>query len=203
MQPVNVPPKVLAKRMSQNKRETNADFEEFRSYLSLLARMQLPQRIQARLSASDIVQLTMLQAVNGADDFRGTTKAEMAAWLRQILARNLAHALRDNQRQKRDVKREQSLEASLNASSMRLGDWLAAEQSTPSQKAAFNEQVFELAQALEQLPDDQRRAIELHYWQGLKLGEVAEVLEKTGPSVAGLLHRGLKTLRKRLAQVSE
>ena len=184
-------------------RKTAGDFEEFRSYLGLLARMQLPQRIQSRLDASDIVQLTMLQAVNGADDFRGSTKAEKAAWLRQILARNLAHALRDNRRQKRDVRREQSLEASLNASSMRLGDWLAAEQSTPSQKAAFNEQVLKMAQALEQLPDDQRRAIELHYWQGLKLAEVAEALERTTPSIAGLLHRGLKTLRKELMQDDE
>ena len=180
-------------------RKPAGDFEEFRSYLGLLARMQLPQRIQSRLGASDIVQLTMLQAINGVDDFRGSTKAEKAAWLRQILARNLAHALRDNRRQKRDVRREQSLEASLNVSSVRLGDWLAAEQSTPSQKAAFNEHVLQMAQALDELPVDQRRAIELHYWQGLKLAEVAKQLDRSTASVAGLLHRGLKTLRKRLS----
>ena len=37
----------------------------------------------------------------------------MAAWLRQILAHNLAHAARDHGRQKRDAKREVSLAAAL------------------------------------------------------------------------------------------
>ena len=188
----------MAEKKTPNK--SSGDFEEFRSYLSLLARAQMPQQIQARLGASDIVQLTMLQAINGADDFRGSTKAEKAAWLRQILARNLAHALRDNRRQKRDVKRERSLEVSVNASSARLIDWLAADQSSPSQKAVFNERVLRLSDALEQLPEAQRLAIELHYWHGLKLAEVAERLEKTNAAVAGLLHRGLKQLRKTLGE---
>ena len=44
----------------------------------------------------------------------------MAAWLRQILANNLANAVRDLGRAKRDVGRERSLEAALDTSSSRL-----------------------------------------------------------------------------------
>jgi RNA polymerase sigma-70 factor (ECF subfamily) len=175
------------------------DLEQFRSYLRLLARMQMPNLIRSRVDESDIVQLTLLYAHKAEEDFRGSTNAEKAAWLRQILARILSHALRDNRRQKRDVTRERSIEASIHSSSARLQDWLAKNESSPSEKAIFNERVLQLSKALEQLPEAQRQAVELHYWQGLKLAEVAKKLDRTTAAVAGLLHRGLKALRKHLA----
>src|SRR4051812_23796972 len=93
------------------------DLARYRDYLQLLARAQLDPRLRPRLDASDAVQQTLLEAHRCAGQFRGTTSGEVAAWLRQILARNLANAARDLGRQKRDVAREQSLEASLDASS--------------------------------------------------------------------------------------
>jgi RNA polymerase sigma-70 factor (ECF subfamily) len=113
----------------------------------------------------------MLQAHRAWKDFRGTTEGELAAWLRQILARNLAHAGRDHRRAKRDVARERSLEASLNESSARLQAWLAADQSSPSQKAERQERELRLAEALASLPEAQRDAVELHYWQGWTLAQ--------------------------------
>jgi DNA-directed RNA polymerase specialized sigma24 family protein len=69
----------------------------------------------------------MLEAHQGLAQFRGRTTEEQAAWLRQILARNLANAVRDLRRQKRDIAREHSLEAALVESASRLDNWLAAE----------------------------------------------------------------------------
>jgi len=172
--------------------------ERFRSYLRLLARLQLPQRLAPKLDASDVVQQTLVQAYRALDGFRGRTEAEMAAWLRQILARNLAHAARDNARQKRDAGREVSLAAAVDQSSARLEAWLAAEQSSPSEKAQRSEQLLLVAEALETLPDEQREAIELHYWQGWTLAQIGEHQGRTPASVAGLVHRGLAKLRERL-----
>ena len=75
--------------------------DRFRSYLRVLAKMQLDERLRSKLDPSDVVQQTLLQAHRALDDFRGGTDAEMAAWLRQILARNLAHSVRDFGRDKR------------------------------------------------------------------------------------------------------
>jgi RNA polymerase sigma-70 factor (ECF subfamily) len=171
------------------------DLEQYREYLRLLARMQLDRRLQRKLDASDLVQQTLLQAHQGLRHFRGTTGAELAAWLRQILARNLAHAVRDLGRAKRDVGRERSLEAALDASSARLEAWLASEQSSPSERAIGNEQVCRVASALAALPDAQREAIIQHYWQGASLAEVASQLGRSPAAIAGLLHRGISQLR--------
>ncbi len=52
-----------------------------------------------------------------------------------------------------------------------------------------------LARAMEQMPEAQRQSIELHYLHGLTLVETAEAMERTTPSVMGLLRRGLARLR--------
>src|SRR5438876_4777969 len=96
------------------------ELERFREYLRLLARLQLDPRWQAKLDPSDIVQQTLLQAYEARDQFRGRNTAERAAWLRQILARVLANAVRNLSRAKRDAGRERSLEAALSQSSSRL-----------------------------------------------------------------------------------
>src|SRR5262245_66647009 len=87
--------------------------ERHRDYLVLLARAQLDPRWQARVSPSDLVQQSLLEAHRDADQFGGTTDAELRAWLRRILTRNLANVARDLTRQRRNVHAEQSLEEAL------------------------------------------------------------------------------------------
>jgi len=172
--------------------------ERFRDYLILLARLQLGARPTRRVDPSDIVQQTLLEAFQNRGQFRGASNAEQAAWLRRMLARNVADVLRAQGRLKRDVSRERSLEEELDQSSARLGIWLAAEQSTPSEQAQRHEQAILLADALARLPDHQREALVLHYWHGCSLDEIGTHLDRTKSSVAGLLKRGLKHLREEL-----
>ena len=54
-----------------------------------------------------------------------------------------------------------------------------------------------------QLPDDQRRAVELHHLQGLPSAEIAVRLGRTEIAVAGLLRRGLKKLRQMIRRDDE
>ena len=132
-----------------------------------------------------------------------TCEEELRAWLRQILARNLVHAVRDFGRDKRDIGRERSIEASLHASSARIEGWLMAQQSSPSQKAEHHEQMSRLVDALAGLADAQREAVILHYWQDWTVAAIAEHLGRSSAAVAGLLKRGLQQLRKQLQEREE
>ncbi|MBV8881889.1 MAG: RNA polymerase subunit sigma-70, partial [Planctomycetaceae bacterium] len=108
--------------------ESASDLDRFREYLRLLARLQFEPRLRAKLDASDIVQGTLLEAHQSRGQFRGSTEAELMAWLRKILSRNLADAVKEYGRAKRDAGRERSMEAEVDQASGRLADWLAARQ---------------------------------------------------------------------------
>jgi RNA polymerase sigma-70 factor (ECF subfamily) len=168
-----------------------------------LARAQLGAAYRGKLDASDIVQQTLLDAHEKLSQFKGSTTAEMAAWLRQILARNLADVHRDFGRDKRDIGRERSLNVELDQSSARLELWLEAVQTSPLDRVDKNEQLLRLAAALAQLPEPQRVAIELHHLQGFSLTDTSKQLERSEPSVAGLLRRGLARLRELLETGNE
>ena len=174
--------------------------EEHRAYLKLLARLYLDKHLQAKVDASDVVQQTMLEAHRSLPRFEGKTSGALASWLREILACQVARMIRDLHRDKRDIDRERSLQDALHQSSQRLERFLAAEQSSPSQRAQKNEWAVRVAAALETLPESQREALVLHYYQGMPVQAIAERMEKTTAAVAGLLQRGLRALRSLLAE---
>ena len=149
------------------------------------------------MDPSDIVQQSMLQAHQAADDFRGTSEAELMAWLRTILAGVVAHAVRDKHRGVRDVYKEQSIQQQLDQSSLFLANALISPLQSPSVALRQEELARSVAELVEELPDAQRDAIVLHYWQQLPLKQVAETLGKSPAAVAGLLQRGLTTLREK------
>jgi len=176
-------------------RDNGPDLEQYRSYLRLLAEIELGRRWRAKVDPSDIVQQSLLEAHQDRASLRGRTNAEQAAWLRTILARNLLNTARDFTAQKRDVRRERSLAQQIDQSSQRLEKFLAAEQTSPSQQVIHGEQAEKLAAALAQLPDDQRTAVILKHFHDWSLAEIAERQGRTTMAVAGLLKRGLKKLR--------
>jgi RNA polymerase sigma-70 factor (ECF subfamily) len=176
------------------------DLDRFRPYLLLLAEMRLGPRLRGKLDPSDVVQQTLLEAYQGLPHFRGRTDAERAAWLRQILARNLADERKAAGRARRDVSREVALAAELEQSSASLCGWLAAPGSSPSQQAVQHERAVRLAAALTQLPDAQREALVLQHWHGWTLAQIGEHLNRTPAAVAGLLKRGLRQLRESLGE---
>lgn len=183
-----------------NANDGGESLEGFRSYLRLLANLQLDKRIQGKVDASDIVQQTMMQAYKAREQFRGENDKQRAAWLRQILARNLLHASRDMTRDKRDVRREQAMQAAVNDSSLRLEKLLSGDEQTPSMKVQRGEEILKVAEAIEQLPDAQREALLMHYLEQKSLAQIAEQLGKTRGSVAGLVRRALAALRESFGQ---
>ena len=165
--------------------------ERYRPYLALLARLQIDRRLRGKADPADLVQETFLEAHRGFPRFRGETEAELAAWLRRVLAANLVDLVRRFLRAKRrDVRLERELTADVDQSSRALGLVLAAPQSTPSQQAARRE--------LDRLPEDYREVLILHHLEGLDHPSVAARMGRTVDSVKNLWARALGKLRRSL-----
>ena len=174
------------------------DLERYRTYLGVLARTSFDPRLRAKFAPSDIVQETLLAAHRHRATLRGSSPAEVAAWLRTILAHQMANAERHYYAEKRDVRRERSLATRLSRSSDRLGHLLHASGSSPSNAAQREEDLLALTAALMKLPETQREAILLQYFEGASIAEIARAMGTTPAAVTGLLYRGLRGLRRAL-----
>ena len=174
--------------------DEGSDLEQFRPYLQILAESQIHSRLKSKVDASDIIQQTMLLAYQNRAQYRGSTDAEKAAWLRTILSNVLYGLARDYSRQRRDISREQSFQA-VEQSSMHLANLLTATTSTPSAAMHRHEQANELAQLMLSLTSEQRQAIMLKYWHNATLAEIGEALGKSTEAVAGLIFRAMRKLR--------
>jgi RNA polymerase sigma-70 factor (ECF subfamily) len=168
--------------------------ESFRAYLHLLARLQLSARLRGKVDLSGVVQQTLLEAHVAWDRFQLMGQDQQAAWLRKVLANNLTDEVRKLGTAGRDADRVKSLEQALEESSSQLEACLAIEESSACQQAIRNERLLLLAQAMDQLPEDQRLAVELHHLQGVELAEVARQMERSKAAVAKLMHRGIERL---------
>jgi RNA polymerase sigma-70 factor (ECF subfamily) len=179
----------------------NADRTErlvqYEPWLRLLARREIDSRFRGKFSASDAVQQTMVEAWKGWQHFRGEVEPQRRAWLRQILAHQLARLARQYAgTQKRDIAREANLQRSLAESAARLENVLPADVSSPSDRAIRDEQQLQLAAALEQLPRDYRVVIILRHIEHLPYTEIARRMERSEGAVRMLWVRALAQLRQ-------
>ena len=167
--------------------------------LRLLARLEINQRFAAKFDPSDVVQQTLMEAWQGWEKMQAQDEPQRFAWLRQILAHQLANFVRHHQgTQKRDISREfsveQSLERSLSNSAQRLDALLIAHDPSPSQAAVAAEQREQLAKVLEELPEDYRQVILLRNIEELSHQEVAKRMGRSEPAIRMLWVRALAAL---------
>ncbi|TWU25367.1 RNA polymerase sigma factor RpoE [Novipirellula galeiformis] len=172
-------------------------------YLKVLSRTQLDKRIQHRVSPSDLVQETLLEAHRDFAKFQGTTIEEFTGWLRRILVHNLAQAVGTHMlAAKRDVRREQVIEnfsGAIDRSHLRLSALLFDRRRTPASEADHQESLTRMANALETLPSDYRQVIVLRHLDGLPFRLVAERMQRTPGAARMLWLRAIEQLRLTMA----
>jgi RNA polymerase sigma-70 factor (ECF subfamily) len=190
------PERLLQKARAGEEAALGQLLERYRNYLALLARLQIGRRLQAKVDAQDLVQEVFLQAHRHLAVFRGTTEAELARWLREILATVLANELRRYLRTKRrDVNLERDLAAEMEHSSRLMDRGLFAKQSSPSQQAARREEAVWLADLLGHLSEDHREVLILRHLEELSFPEIARRMDRSADAVKKLWARALIALR--------
>jgi RNA polymerase sigma-70 factor (ECF subfamily) len=168
--------------------------DSYRNYLRLLARTGLNASLKGKADPSDLVQDALLKASQRFEQFRGVNDAELAGWLRQILARCLADLVRRYGAPGRRVGREQSLDQLLDHSSQAMLV-LAADDASPSASAQRRDQGVVLSDALARLSEEYREVLVLHHLEGLGWDEVGRRMGRTPNAVRKLWTRALNQLR--------
>jgi RNA polymerase sigma-70 factor (ECF subfamily) len=190
---------LLAQARRANGEGLGALLELYREYLGVLARARLGDRLRGVVNPSDLVQQTFLEACRDFGQFGGTTGAQWRAWLRRILAHNLAAlAERHVRARKRDVRRQVSLDQGPGAPGE---SWLRSDAgppspgSSPSAQAQRHEAGALMAERLARLPAPQQEVLRLRNLEGLPFEEVARRMGRTPGAVRVLWVRALDRLR--------
>jgi RNA polymerase sigma factor (sigma-70 family) len=139
-------------------------------------------QLGSREEAEDAVQSTFLNAFRGIK--RGIVPETESAWLFKI-AHNVCLSRR------RSTWRRDRVESPT--------DFDVVEEVTPAPSRRADE-LIGLQDVLEQMPDQQRRAILLREWQGLSYREIGEELELTQAAVETLIFRARRSLAQGLEQ---
>jgi len=170
--------------------------ESYRNYLRLLARTGIDDSLQGKADPSDLVQETLLKAHQRFGQFQGSNEAQLAAWLRQILAHALIDLVRRfRMTEARRTSRERSLDDLLAESSQALGNLIAGRDASPSGSAQRRELSVVLADALADLSADYREIIVLRSIRELDWEQVAERMRRSPGAARLLWTRALKQLR--------
>ncbi|MBS0207284.1 MAG: sigma-70 family RNA polymerase sigma factor [Planctomycetes bacterium] len=171
--------------------------ESFRSYLRILADIEIGRRLQRKVDASDIVQEAFLDAHRQFPSFQGDVESQFAEWLRTILAGKLANTVRHYfGTQGRDVRLEREISRKMNHSSCLLSDWAVDSLSTPSNQILRGEQTMIVTDALAQLPEDYRQVLLLRHMEELPFAQIAHRMNRSVNSVEKLWLRGLTQLKR-------
>jgi len=134
-------------------------------------------RLQDREEAQDAAQTTFVYVLRALE--RGVVPRNELAWLLKI-AENVCHSSR------RSLGRRMAVTSSADVTEL--------EAAAESLSAETNEQLRDLREALELLPENQRRAVLLREWQGLSYAEIADELSLSVPAVEALLFRARRSL---------
>ena len=132
--------------------------------------------------ADELTQSTFLACMRARDQFRA--ESSFRTYLFTIARNELYRILRT--RQRKDAKLDFELSS------------IAELVSTPGTRMARNQEHRHLLTALQHLPVEQQTLLELHYWEDMEIGQLAEVFDAPTATIRTRLHRARKALRDKM-----
>ena len=165
---------------------------------------KLPSSLRRIVATEDVLQQTFAQIFRDIERFEPRGEGSFQAWVATIADHRFQDAIKAHRRKKRggDLRRVE-VEQNAHGSLLMLFDVIAADDPRASQAMRREEAVQALQVAIAALPDDQRRATEIHHLDGLSLEETAEAMERSVGSVRGLLQRAKVTLKDAMGRASQ
>lgn len=174
---------------------------EHRLQLLSFIEKQLGPALRMKVEPDDIVQEVSLSAIRSPQDFAVPGRDPLGL-LFQMAEQRIVDAHRKFVgAKKRSADREVGLDAGgADSQSAGFAAMLIASITSPSQAFSRNQKEFQLQQAMQELPAEQRDALRLRYVEGLPTKEIAERLGKSDGAIRVLLSRTINQLQSLLGQ---
>ena len=176
------------------------------SYEPLVAHVaaKLPPNLRRLVEVDDIVQLVYSQVFRGIGEFELREVGSWIGWLKAISDNRIRDALRSERAKKRGG--DFRLLTHVGEGGSRFVEGLVGEYATttatPSREVARSEAIMAIQVAIAGLSEEYRRVIQLRYFEGCGVDEIAKRLDKTPGAVRGLLHRSKQQIRDALQSAS-
>lgn len=161
--------------------------EDCRSYLLFVARAHLEARRGVAVVAADPVQETLLAAVGGFAEFRGSDEVQWLAWLRRILVNHLTNLTLKPAHRTVSLQPQQE----------------PTDSETPSWRVMLEERADAMRRAIQLLAPDYRQVLTFRYFDRMKWEEIGARLHRS-PDAARMIHcRALRELGHLLKEPAE
>ena len=163
--------------------------ETVRTYLLLVANEETEASLRAKVAASDVVQDACLIAQQRFETFRGTTEAELRAWMRRVLLNSLSDSRRKYVfSEKRNASREVDA-GEINMVSPEL---------TPKSSLLAEEEARLLRSAMARLSEDHQTVLQLRNWELLPFSEIGQRMGRSEDAAQKLWSRAVRELEQHL-----
>lgn len=193
---------LLRKVRAGDKNSLGELFSVYRSQLRAMIDLRLDPRLNGRVSGSDILQETYIEALKRLEHFADKPEMPFYLWLRLVAAQRLIDVHRQHfGAAMRDVYREVTMDGIPNASSCCLAAHLAGKIDSPSQAAMRNETLAQLEQALQGMDPIDREILALRHFEELSNDEVAQLLNLKKAAASNRYVRALQRLKDILGKM--
>ncbi|MBO6938574.1 MAG: sigma-70 family RNA polymerase sigma factor [Deltaproteobacteria bacterium] len=172
--------------------------EGLRPYLRAVARSVLGGRLEGKVDVADVVQQSLLAAIERFDQFRGESAGEWQQWLVTIVRNEARNLLRFWHQDRRNLAAENAVAGSMmqiEGSAEGEKPRLAALEPTPSRQVATRQEAMQLLEAIDRLPAEYREVLRLRHFEGLSHRQIATRTGKSEAAIRQLWVRALKHLR--------
>jgi RNA polymerase sigma-70 factor (ECF subfamily) len=160
----------------------------------MAANKAVGSELRVKVAPSDLVQETMIAAVQNFEQFNGTSERELLAWLTKILSYRVVDAARKFRRQKADVAREISIDDE--AREIELS--ISGHDGTPSELVMAEEEERRLMAAMKELSPEDAELVRLRNWEQFTFEEIGQRLGLSESGVRKRWAQAVLDLRRRL-----
>ncbi len=163
---------------------------------------RMASKWRGSIQVEDVMQVTFLEAFLQIEQLKARDSSTFLSWLRRIAENNLMDATRGLQAEKRPQPSKRASGRDSSGGFSDLLELLAGAGTTPSRRLAKKEAAEIINAALERLPRDYRRVLELYDLDGRSGPEVAKEIGRSRGAVHMLRARALDRLREELGPQS-